>query len=479
MIKFTTHEQKGPEVTLVFQETEGNAFLDFAKKHSSFSGKTAEVYYLPSLEGEGAYLLGLGEEDKVDSETIRKAFFALAKAAKSNKTSDVQVTLPEFDRLERKQVLECAIEGSLQSEYAFSKKSKKEEDDKQPSKDFSIHFSEHVEDKLLEEVETEVRNVMEGVFLARDLVNLTANDMYPEVLASRVEEVFQDTAVKVEVFTEDKIQKLGMDAFYAVAQGSDRPPRFIVMEYQGAPESEDKTVLVGKGLTYDSGGYCLKPPQGMLTMHCDMGGAGTVIGTMLALAKNEVKANVSAVVAACENLISGKAFKTGDIISSLSGKTIEVVNTDAEGRLTLADALYYATDTLAADRVIDLATLTGAVVAALADEYTGAVTNNVEFYREFETAATEVGEKVWLLPNDENLKEMNKTSKVADLVNSGGRGAGTITAGLFVGEFLAKDDIPWLHLDIAGTAYASKAKGYLPERARGVHVKALYQMLKK
>lgn len=475
-MKFQFNTIQGPDVALVFSNDESNDLFQFAKNHSSFAGKKAEVYYLPSKEGEGEYLLGLGEEEKLDLEVIRLAIFNLVKACKTNKSNAVHVNLPKVPSVSDELVLIAALEAALQTEYKFTRKQKIDESEETSSEDLVLSLSTTFD--APETLETEVRNLMDGLFFARNLVNRTANEIYPETLANETVEAFKDLDVEVSVFDEQKIQELGMHAFYAVAKGSDNPPRFITVEYKGNPESEEKTVLVGKGLTYDSGGYSIKSAKGMVTMHCDMGGAGTVLGTVMALAKNKAKTNVTAVIAAAENLISGRAMKTGDIISSLSGKSIEVLNTDAEGRLTLADAIYYATDTLQADRVIDLATLTGAVLAALSSEFTGAITNNVEFYREFETAATEMGEKVWLLPNDDDLREHNRSSKVADLVNSTDKGAGTITAGQFVGEFLAKD-VPWIHLDIAGTAYASSAKKYLPERASGVHVKALYHMLKQ
>ena len=217
----------------------------------------------------------------------------------------------------------------------------------------------------------------------------------------------------------------------------------------------------------------------MITMHSDMSGAATVIGTMQTIARFGVKENVVGVVAACENLISGKAYKPGDIIGSMSGKTIEVVNTDAEGRLTLADAVYFATSEkgLNCDKVIDIATLTGACTVALGEEYTGALTNDDEFLSALIEGAKLSGERIWQMPADEDFGKRNE-SKRADLKNSGGRLGGMISAGLFVGEFVAEGK-PWIHLDIAGTAYLEKAQGYLPEGATGIHVKALTMMLAK
>ena len=343
-------------------------------------------------------------------------------------------------------------------------------------KHFTVNYtSDKGKEERLQEGLKHIEAKMAGIYFTRELVNETSNVIYPETLAEKAKEL-EEFGVKVTVFDENEIQEKGMKAFYEVARGSDNPPRFIIMEYFGDKDSDDITGLVGKGLTYDSGGYCIKPPDGMKSMHDDMGGSGTVIGTMKAIAKAGLKTNVVAVVAACENLISGHAFKTGDIIGSMKGLTIEVVNTDAEGRITLADAIYYITSNYKLSKVIDLATLTGACLVALAQEFTGAITNSQEFLDDLKAIGEEQGELIWQLPVSDTFKDMNKSS-VADLTNSGGRLGGTITAGLFVGAFLADENLPWVHLDIAGTAYLGKKRGYLPERATGVHVKTLFELV--
>jgi len=267
-----------------------------------------------------------------------------------------------------------------------------------------------------------------------------------------------------------------MEAFLSVAKGSENGPRLIVMRYFGDESKKDDVLgLVGKGLTYDSGGYSIKPTSSMDTMKSDMGGASSVIGAISAIAKKKLKINVVGVIAACENMISGAAYKPGDIIGSMAGKYIEVLNTDAEGRLTLIDAVHYIIEKEKVNKVIDVATLTGAALVALGLTTTAVVSNNDEFYKKLENASFKADEKVWRLPAFEEYKKLIK-SDIADLKNIGGRYAGTITAGLFIGEFVQNK--PWLHLDIAGTAWSEKEAGYYSKGGTGVGVRTLYYLAK-
>jgi leucyl aminopeptidase len=271
------------------------------------------------------------------------------------------------------------------------------------------------------------------------------------------------------VIERDEARELGMDAFLGVAQGSQQPPKFIVLHYNGRGPDENDIALIGKGITFDSGGISIKPSEGMGDMKGDMAGGAAVMAAMGAIAELKPKVNVMAVVAATENLPGGTALKPGDVLKSMSGKTIEIITTDAEGRLTLADAISYARKQ-GARTIIDVATLTGAIEVALGNICTGVFGNNQDLVNRIIAAGEQAGERAWQLPMLEEYKEQNK-SNVADIKNSGGRPAGSITAALFLAEFAG--DTPWVHMDIAGTSDTDKERGYLVKGATGIPVRTL------
>lgn len=315
----------------------------------------------------------------------------------------------------------------------------------------------------------------EAVRLTRSLVNEPSNVMTPAKLATEALIIGADSGFDVVIYDLAEIEKLGMKAFLEVGRGSDRTPKVIAMEYKGNPGSDDKIGLVGKGICYDSGGFSLKPSGGMVTMHTDMGGAAAVIGAMSAIAKMGLKINVSGVVAACENILSDHAYHPGDIIGSMAGKTIEVNNTDAEGRITLADAVTFAIEKQGAKKIIDIATLTGGAIVAFGSEITAVVCDNEELWQKAEKAAIPACEKVWRLPADEELGKA-LDSKIADVRNSSGRGASTICGGLFIQKFA--QGLPWMHLDIAGTSYTTSEKPTCSFGATGVGARLLYHTVK-
>src|SRR3954464_5292924 len=312
----------------------------------------------------------------------------------------------------------------------------------------------------------------------RELVNEPGNKMSPTVLAARAREMVESLNVpelKIEIHDADFIKEKKMGAFWSVSQGSDEPPALIVMTYTpaGAPE-EPVLGLVGKGITFDSGGISIKPADGMEKMKYDMAGGAAMIGAMRAIALLKPKVKVIGIVCASENMPSGKAQKPGDVQIAMSGKSIEIINTDAEGRLVLADGLYYARQ-LGCTHLIDAATLTGACVVALGMINAGIFSNNEEIFEKFAEALKRSGEKMWRMPLDDEYKEQIRSS-IADIMNTGGRWGGAITAAMFLKEFA--EDTPWIHLDIAGTAWMEDQKAWIAKGPSGIAVRSLIEFVR-
>ena len=295
--------------------------------------------------------------------------------------------------------------------------------------------------------------IADGVDLARELANRPGNHCTPTLLANEARKMSRAQGLKVEVLDRKQIEALGMGSFLAVAQGSDEAPRFIVMHYQGAAKTVAPLVLVGKGITFDSGGISLKPGEGMDEMKFDMGGAASVVGTMRAVAALKPKLNLIGVIAACENMPSGRALKPGDVVTSMSGQTIEVLNTDAEGRLILCDALTYV-ERFKPAAVVDIATLTGACVVALGAVHSGLFSPDDSLAAELLAAGQNALDTAWRMPTDDEYDEGLK-SNFADMANIAGRAGGAVTAAMFLKRFTAK--LRWAHLDIAATAWKSGA----------------------
>jgi leucyl aminopeptidase len=327
----------------------------------------------------------------------------------------------------------------------------------------------------LEKAASEAQIIGESQNFTRDLVNEPSNRMTPTILADRARKMSQEVGLKCEVYGADKIKEMKMGAFWSVAQGSDEPPTLIVMKYEpaGAPE-KPVLGLVGKGITFDTGGISIKPADGMEKMKYDMAGGATMIGAMRAIALLKPKVKVIGIVCATENMPSGKAQKPGDVQIAMSGKSIEIINTDAEGRLVLADGLFYARQ-LGCTHLVDAATLTGAVVVALGYANAGIFANDDAMYERFHKANEEAGEKMWRLPLDDEYKE-NIKSSIADIVNSGGRWGGAINAAMFLKEFA--EDTPWIHLDIAGTAWMEDQKPWIAKGPSGIALRSLVEFVK-
>ena len=470
---------KGGQVSvlLAFKETKevnkAQELFNFIKEREIFKASSGEIFSDITPNGENVIFLGLGEESKVSFQSLRAAFYKLGKELMKLKVESAGISIAKIGDLCYRKTSMAMAEGLLQSEYAFEKYLS----EKKVNPTVKEFFFDVLEDKV-EKVSAgleEITNLIEGVFLARDLVNDPAMSMTPIELARRAVEELEPVGVKVEVLGKEKIEELGMTAFLEVSKGSAIEPQFIIMNWNGNPDSDEKLALVGKGLTFDSGGYSIKPGDSMVNMYNDMAGSASVIGVMKSLALSKVRKNVVALVAACENMISGEAYKPGDIVKTMAGKTVEIWSTDAEGRLTLADALWYASTVIKANKIVDIATLTGACVVALGGINSGAITNNDALMSEVKDAADIAGEPVWQLPSNPEYKELIKGT-VGDLKNSGGRGAGAITAGVFLEEFV--NNTPWVHMDIAGSAFIESPRGYLSKGATGVPVKTLFYLAK-
>lgn len=441
-----------------------------------FAGKEGEVLFLyPNTKQpeRRLVLLGLGDKDKVSVEKLRRAYACLAKACRSKKIKDANILVPQHTALTKEGIVRGTVEGLLLANYAF-----------EDLKADSIKENPAV---LLTKVNLvgvgpeavaiaqKYAIIVDAVHITRDLVNGNADDVTPQYLCQFAQQLAQNLPrVKTTIFNRKRIEQEKMGLILAVSRGSIHDPALIIVEYKGAPKSKDLTVIVGKGVTYDTGGLNIKPQASMATMKGDMGGAATTLGVLHAVANLKLPINVTVVVPTVENAIGSRSFKPGDVYVSYLGKTIEITDTDAEGRLILADALAYAVKHLKPTRLVDFATLTGAVEVALGNETSGVMSNQDALADSLIRAGHETYERLWRLPMYEEYREQLK-SDIADMKNSGGRIGGAITAALFLKEFVG--DTPWAHCDIAGTAYLSEARRYHPKYGTGFGVRLMVEFL--
>ena len=406
-------------------------------------------------------LIGIGKKNEMSTDKCRALAATGIREAIKNRVKDVSLSLCENESIQ------AITEGILLGSYKFlSYKSKN--DELHPIEKVVITASEEKIESSLAEMGI-AKIISQNVIIARNMVNHPSNHMTPSMFAAEACRLVENTNLKISVLGEKDIEKLGMQAFLAVAKGSCESPQLLVIEYNGNAESQEKLGLIGKGICFDSGGISLKPADGMEKMKGDMAGAAAVLGAMLAIAQLKLAINVVAVIPCAENMPSGTAVKPGDVVRAMSGKTIEIVNTDAEGRLILADGIYYAGQ-LGATSMVDIATLTGACVIALGNCVSAIMGNDNELCDKLLAASKKTGEKMWRLPFYDDYKEQIK-SDIADIKNVGGRPAGSITAGLFLAEFA--NEVPWVHIDIAGTSMVEKDSGYQVKGATGVGVRTL------
>ena len=364
---------------------------------------------------------------------------------------------------------EAIAEGALLGLYGFNKYKKPEYADVE---EMLVVVREEGKTPVLEPAVHKGKAIAEATNLARDMVNEPANYMTPTRMAEAAKEVATKYNLEFKVFDSKDMEAMGMEALLGVAKGSSQPPQLISLSYKGDERSEKALGFLGKGITFDSGGISIKPSEGMAEMKDDMAGAAAVMAALGAIAQLKPQVNVTAIIPATENLPSGTALKPGDVLKAMNGKTIEVINTDAEGRLILADALSYA-QKLGLSPLIDLATLTGACRIALGTLYSGLFSNDQDLADKVLRAAERTGERIWQMPLPEEYKEQNK-SEIANVKNTGNRYGGAITAALFLAEFV--DNTPWVHLDIAGTASSNKESGCTVKGATGVGVRTLVEL---
>lgn len=419
-------------------------------------------------------LIGLGKYSEFARKKIKSVLAKSIKKMKQLAIEEFSVNVSLFMERYGVQCLWDVIEGIKLGLYQF-KAYKKEENDY--TYRILLHGIDREKIEYAEKIINEAENLMDGVILARDMVNTPSNKLTPSTMAEKISSLGEQTGFTVDIIHEPQLKQLGMHAFLTVGTSSGNPPNLIVMRYQGNQQSNQVTALVGKGVTCDTGGYCLKSSSSMTGIKGDMAGGAAVTGAIYALAKNKVKTNVVGIIPACENRISRESFVPGDVIDSMSGKTIEIRNTDAEGRLILADAITYAIRNEKVNRIIDVATLTGKVVTALGFTTGGLLTNNQDFYSSFQAAYETSGEQYWQLPSYEEYRELLK-SDIADIKNIGEDYCQTITAGLFIEAFV--EQLPWIHLDIAGTAWVDKPIfEYQSVGATGASVTSMYFLMEK
>lgn len=448
--------------------------ITLALESGEFKAKLNQdlLLYTPECGDAKRHLvMGLGETSDYRSDALRQACASAAKRLIDIKARDIAVEFMGEAQLETKDAA-ALIEGLAMGGYQFKHYQKKEDD-------YTGLATVTVLSKA--DIKTALeygQRVSEGVLLARDLGNHPSNVATPAFLAETAKSIADEGDMKLTVFEREDFEKMGFGGIQGVSQGSDVPPKFIILEYKGGGKDAKTLGLVGKGLTFDSGGISIKPSAGMDEMKFDMLGGAAVLGIMSAVAKLKPKLNIIAVVPSTENMSGGKAYKPGDILTAYNGKTIEILNTDAEGRLILADGLSYITEHFKLDGLIDFATLTGAVIVALGHRYSAVMTNNQAFADELILAGDTTQDRLWQLPLDDEYAEDIK-SKIADVKNTGtAREAGTIAAGAFLHEFV-KGDTPWCHVDIAGSGWLKKGRPYHPEGPTGSGVRLVLELINR
>ena len=460
-------------------DKESNGALARAIAATRFTGKKEETLVVPAPRGlffDRVILLGLGKPGGLTPVQAQRLGGALVPALNALGATAASVAVDKVPgtRLTPAEAAANLAYGAVLRSYRFDKYRTREKPEQKPTLAELTVLTPGA--AAARRAYAPLESIAAGVSFTRDLVSEPPNIIFPDSLARETKQL-EKLGVKVEILDEKQIKKLGMGALVGVGQGSAHPPRLVVMDYRGHPRGRDKTpvAFIGKGVTFDTGGISLKPAQGMEEMKWDMAGAGVVIGLMKALAGRKAKVNAVGVVGLVENMPDGNAQRPSDIVRTISGQTVEVLNTDAEGRLVLADALWYCQDRFKPQFMVNLATLTGAIVVALGHEYAGMFSNNDQLASRLAAAGKAVEEPLWRMPMGEAY-DRQIDSDAADMKNIGnGRDAGSITAAQFLQRFV--NNVPWAHLDIAGTAWSKKDAPLVPKGATAFGVRLLDQLV--
>jgi len=434
-------------------------------------GEVNIVHTFGKLPAEIVAIAGLGKRQDFNADKVRRVAGEFCRVLRKLNCHKIATILhgAGVGGIGLESSAKAITEGALLGLYSFTKYKKPEYGD---IEEMLIVIREKGKVPILELAIGRGKLVASATNAARDMVNEPANYMTPSQMAEAAKEIASKCNLEFKVFDREDMGAMGMEALLGVAKGSNQPPKLITLSYKGNERSEKALGFLGKGITFDSGGISIKSSEGMGEMKDDMAGAAAVMTALGAIAQLKPKINVTAIIPATENLPSGTALKPGDVLKALNGKTIEVISTDAEGRLILADALSYA-QKLGLSPLIDLATLTGACRVALGTLYSGVFGNDQDLIDKILKAAEKTGERMWQMPMPEEYKEQNK-SEIADVKNTGNRYGGAITAALFLAEFV--DNNPWVHIDIAGTAFSTKESGYIIKGATGVGVRTLVEL---
>ncbi len=491
-VKFGAAEKESTDVIVIslFENTKkipselssldkaSGGFISNLLQNKDFTGKLNETVMIPTYKKaipKRILLVGLGKTTELSSDKVRQAAGTATRVIQGKKFKSPSMLLykTEYKGISIEDITRSVVEGVLLSLYNFTMYKTLKKEDKAVINNFTLIVQKKDVLAKVKSVAKNTQTVAEAVCFTRDIVNMAGSDATPTFLANKAKEIAKKTGVKCRTLSRPDMKRLGMGGILNVSRGSSQPPKFIILEYNTRKKNNDTIVLIGKGVTFDSGGISLKPGANMDLMKADMAGAAAVLGAFKAISNLKPATHIVGLVPCTENMPSGSALKPGDIIKCMSGKTVEILNTDAEGRLILADAIAYA-KRYKPDAIIDLATLTGACVAALGTFTSGMLGNNDKLKERVKHAGEKSHERVWELPLWKEYYELIK-SNIADIKNTGGRYAGTITAACFLGEFV--ENFPWVHLDIDGTFLVEKDTPYIRKGATGVGVRLLTRLI--